>query len=625
MLLTLKTFIIIFFFFFLFYRMGLIINYYLKDNKNEFYENILDGFVFTMCIFEIMALPFSFLNLNVKVLYIIAIIVFFLLMLYSLLKFRNTFKLNILCDKFKAISSVQKYILIFTIILVLTQVIMSFYLIDYSPDDSIYVSWSEEVKDLKQYMEVNPSYGLENSIFPTQNILNSWEIFNGFVARIFNIEVTTLVHTIYPCIFIIISYFSYFCLLKKLNKKNSLLMLLILAFIFCFVSGLSGKFIGSMLLTRIWHGKALLICILVPYLIKHLLDLEFNKKELIFLIMMNTAVLSFDPIALWFVPILEFLFTIIILFYKGFKQAFKMIFVIIPELILLPLYLKIAILGPNKSLTVEGYDSYSNALMDYIKNGWFFVIIYLLCIIYIIYNKKKRNGKIFKDKLGSNNDIILLICIPILTFITFLNPLICNYVQQYVTSNEVYWRLYWLIPFEITISYALSEIIMSLKNSKLKIMLTILFVLVIIVFGKNIYGTIEYRRHENYEKISQYVIDEVNFILHSSNYNDVIVLAPGEPYGFMIRQLTDKIQLAYSRGQYTRHMGDENIDLYWAYDTMYNNFTKENVYDFFDKYNRIDYVILNKNDIKNIDYIIKDGKVVYEDTHSMIIKNINTK
>ena len=54
--------LIIFFMIFLFYRMGIIINFILKRKEDSFLDKILNGFMLTFAVFEIITLHIIYLN-----------------------------------------------------------------------------------------------------------------------------------------------------------------------------------------------------------------------------------------------------------------------------------------------------------------------------------------------------------------------------------------------------------------------------------------------------------------------------------------------------------------------------------------------------------------------------------
>ena len=206
-----------------------------------------------------------------------------------------------------------------------------------------------------------------------------------------------------------------------------------------------------------------------------------------------------------------------------------------------------------------------------------------------------------------------------------LNPLISRYVQKYVTTPATYWRLYWLLPLEITIAYASAQIIAKMKNKYIKIIITTIIIVLIAVFGKNMYiSSGEFSKHINNEKIPEKIIKQTNFILDSSD-GKVFVIAPPEPlHGATMRQLSSDIVLLYSRLIYKENMDNmqEKLELYYK---IYDGVETEEIYNAFENY-KVDFIILeltNKEKLKDIDN--EFAKIVYEDDEYFIIANTKSE
>ena len=623
-----QYFLVIFSLIFLFYRMGIIIKVFLKRNNDKFFNTILNGFMLTFAVFEIITIPYNILKLDITSLYYISITLFIGLILLSFiinykkvsikdykisrLKEKILFKKSELVKKIKNTNKTKIIITTCVLIMIVLQVVLSSYLYESNADDSFYISWSQQAKQLEKYVENDPSTGRENTIFEKGYILNSWETFNGFVARTFNIEVSTLSHTIYFIVFILLSYIAYYLLFKKLDKDNSIFMLFVLGIIFLF-SGVSVRFRGYTLLMRIWQGKTILVAIFIPYIMKEMIGIkELDFKKIFLLIITNIASMAFNPIAIWFFPFLYFFFAIMMLLKKQIKNMFKMILVIIPNLLILPVFYFVAVNGGEGSIEVLNIVTYIDAVKDFIREGYGFIFLYILSIIYIFFKGKEEAKELF-------------IIIPILTFLTLANPLISEYVQKYVTASATYWRVFWLIPIELTISYAVVNFIINWKKLYIKIVLSIAFIFLIIILGKNMYlESGEFSKHVNTEKIPQYIIDETKFILDNSN-GKIVVVAPEEPlHGATMRQLSSNIILWHSRPLYLDKLktDEEKIKVQDIYNKIYDGLETEELYEIFSNEN-IDFIIVNVSNLENLTQVDENiAKIVYKDDYYIIIKNI---
>lgn len=238
--------------------------------------------------------------------------------------------------------------------------------------------------------------------------------------------------------------------------------------------------------------------------------------------------------------------------------------------------------------------------------------MYVLSYIYIIFKGNKKSKRLF-------------LLVPIILVLTVLNPVVCKYIQKYVTTPATYWRLYWLLPLEITIAYASGQIITKMKNKYNKIIITTIIIILIVVLGKNIYlSSREFSKHVNTKKIPENIIEQTNFILDNSN-GKVFVIAPPEPlHGATMRQLSSDIILLYSRLIYKENMDNmqEKLELYYK---IYDGAEKEEIYEAFQEF-KVDFIILeliNKEKLKDIDN--EFAKIVYEDDEYFIIANTKSE
>ena len=108
-------------------------------------------------------------------LYILQIIIFVIAIILSfILNRKNEFKVFNIKQHIKNINKKQALIILITIVIISMQIILSSYLYTSNADDSLYVSWSEQAKNLEQYLDSDPSLGQETSNFPKMYSFNSW-------------------------------------------------------------------------------------------------------------------------------------------------------------------------------------------------------------------------------------------------------------------------------------------------------------------------------------------------------------------------------------------------------------------------------------------------------------------
>ena len=140
----------------------------------------------------------------------------------------------------------------------------------------------------------------------------------------------------------------------------------------------------------------------------------------------------------------------------------------------------------------------------------FFVGIVLLVIGIIIQNKiLKIISLVIIAIKGNKLAKKYFLLIPILYAITIYNPIFTKIITRYFTGSEVFWRLFWLLPIELSIVYSF-VLLLELKNSKLyKIGMLIIEILLLIVMGKFVYTKQNgFEIAENLNKIPQTIIDQ---------------------------------------------------------------------------------------------------------------------
>lgn len=604
-----KCILAIIFLMFLFIRAGILIKKIIKSKNEDISTTILYGFFTIIAVFEIIAIPFNIFNLKTNILFWIELIIWGLIILLSFIVKRadNKYKLN-LKDKIENLKNkklAEKVIIAIFVLLVVFQIGNSMYLQRSDADDSFYVSWSEQAKQFEQYMETEPSTGQENSIFPKTYVMNSWEIFNGFIAKIFDVSVPVLLHTFYPMLIITIAYISYFLLIKRItNNKNPYIMAIIFAILILF-DGASARFRGSTLLGRCHQGKAIVLNVIITFIYYKLLNYkELKKEDIIILAIANLAAIALNPIAIWLIPIIYFLFAVYMLIKKDIKSIFQLVAILIPNFLTLPIFVICSLMASSGAVEVTNILSYKYIIKDFIRSGYLYIALYAISsIVVLIKGNKKAKA--------------LIVFIPIIAFITILNPLISKYIQKYVTSSATYWRLLWIIPMEIGIAYAIYLICENIKNDKIKYMVLALGTIIVICCGSYMYQEKNlFYKHENAQKIDKNIVQQTKFI--EEHIKDrAIVVAPPEPrHGSNMRQISTKIVLFYSRMQYVNMMDNykEKERVYWD---MYGNKNVEALYELMEKWNA-EFIILDKGDELTRKADSNKVQIVYEDENNII-------
>ena len=162
-----------------------------------------------------------------------------------------------------------------------------------------------------------------------------------------------------------------------------------------------------------------------------------------------------------------------------------------------------------------------------------YVLLFIASIIFILFNKKiKKNVKIVFGVFS------------IIIFIINLNPIFAKiYIK--ILGDGVYWRVYWMLPFAISIAFMLTYIIFIAKEKSRRLLLIVITGLLIVASGEFMYSANNFKKVNNYYKIDDEIVDIVNFV---SNYEDVYKkLAGPSEFEIYTRQIDGTILLAMDR------------------------------------------------------------------------------
>ena len=482
------------------------------------------------------------------------------------------------------------------IILVIFQMITSTIIFTENADDSFYVSLAISSIDSKNVYWEEPSmgYNSNHSLLTPLEKIPSYELSIAVYSKIFGITPAIIFHTLIPLIFIGISYLSYYYLARTiLSKNNSKIFIIILSIIMMFTS-FSTKFRTGCLLYKMWQGKALFLNISLNIIIASLLRLskKTNKKDMIILFLANLSAVHLSATSIFIVSFVYLAFGILKLVKLKIKDILYFVITFMPILIYAIILIILMKLYPVKTIVPLEEVSIKQALSYYGSKTY--LILYLISVIIIGIIGNKQAKKYF-------------VLIQIINLLTIWNPLFANLIAKYLTSSATFWRVFWLLPIETSIAYAITEILNKEKTLKTKMITLSICITILVVNGKFAYNK---PIAENLEKIPQYVIDQTNYILNSENKNtDITVLAPPEPlHSCTIRQLTSKIKLIYSRSLYRDKIRNkEEESLRAELEKIYIEVPQYTEQEFNNKLIQcgVDWIIINEQNESLLEYIDK--------------------
>lgn len=523
--------------FFISFRIGLLVNKGLK--RNNITTILIYGFVTLSAILQIIYIPLILMHLSFSIVVNTTVILIGVLITVSFY-ISPISKDKILIKMFIKHFKKKKNIVISSvlIIFVLLQCAISSFLFNENADDSFYVSLMQQNINSDAIYTTDPSMGIDNTNNLTNYLISGYELGMSVISSILKIPVTTLCHTIWTFIMILLSYMSYYILLRKfLNKKNTKVSLMFLAILFLF-SGFTTRFRGIILLSRMWQGKEIFLNIILTLIIANLITFnKFNcKRKMIVLILLNISAVYFTNTAIFLVPFTYLGFAIIQLFNKNWKNIAYMMITGIPIIIYGITYLINSSIGIQDNLNVNLITIWNN----YIGSGYYH-FLYACSIIIILIKGNKRAKKYF-------------IIIPIIYLLTIYNPILTNIIAKYFTSASVFWRLFWLLPIELSIAYSFVLLINFKESKYYKTIISVFEIIILIVLGRFVYSKENgFEFPENFSKIPKQIVMQTQFILDKEINNDRLItaLVPPEPmHSVTIRQLTSQINIFWSRDLY---------------------------------------------------------------------------
>lgn len=253
-----------------------IIKYAKKDNIFLAY---IVGILIEFLVFEILAVPFTFLKLSfnsLKVAWTILIAIFTVASIYMN---KNNFK-NILENNLYDLKKNPKILSIIFLVLLFFQAYMGFAYMYEDYDDSNFVAKATIAKDTNTLFVYN-DIGEKYEAFPTRHVFSPFPYFTATISEITFSHPAIIAHTIFPIIFIFAGYSLYYLIgnnLFKNNKEKVFIFLILLCLLYIF-----GKYsryaIFVRLLGRAWQGKSLLANIILPFIMYIFLEYIGESEE----------------------------------------------------------------------------------------------------------------------------------------------------------------------------------------------------------------------------------------------------------------------------------------------------------------------------------------------------------
>ncbi len=257
--------------------LGLGILYFSKEDKKNMMLSIIIGYLLGFMIYEILAIPMTYMECTFNTLSYTWISIMIVLFLISVILIRHNLK-EILISNFNAIKQMNKGLLAIFLILIVFQCYVGFTYMHEDYDDSNFIAKATIAKDtntLHKYDDI----GNEYASLPVRQVFSPFPFYTATISLIINIHPAILARTVFPVIFIPLAYIVYAMIanvLFKENKNQALIFLIILSFIYMF--GAYSVYTNFVfLLYRVWQGKSILANIIIPFI--WLIFLKYINKD----------------------------------------------------------------------------------------------------------------------------------------------------------------------------------------------------------------------------------------------------------------------------------------------------------------------------------------------------------
>ena len=154
---------------------------------------------------------------------------------------------------------------ILVVVLILLQVIIVFRYMHVDDDDAFFVGNATTSIASNTISKINPSTGYGWG-WQARYVLAPFSLYLATISQFLQIHPAIVAHTIFPVVFIPMTYMVFGLIANKLfnqNKKQVMLFLFVLIVLYTF-GNYSRRTTFSVLFLRIWQGKAFLANIIIP-------------------------------------------------------------------------------------------------------------------------------------------------------------------------------------------------------------------------------------------------------------------------------------------------------------------------------------------------------------------------
>lgn len=324
---------------------GMLYTSSMKESPNSIFKNWASGVIICLAIFEILAIPAIFMGRSLTELSYLYATTLIVICMISLWLGRNRFRSMF----FETLVFLRHtpWITILPLLVIAFQLYMYAAYMHSDEDDSFYIATATTAVSTDTLFQFDPYSGVAYDTFPSRYVLSPFPIWIAVISRLFGIHTLILAHTVLPLILLPLSYvvctligYEFFAR----NREKTACFVLFAAVIQMF-SYTTTHTQGTVLLLRIWQGKAVLASILLPfvfYLGIRMIEHELERMDWLLLLCLMLACCVVSSMGIMLGAIMAGILGVLAAFYKkNIWLMVKIFLCCIPNLLLSFVYLMI--------------------------------------------------------------------------------------------------------------------------------------------------------------------------------------------------------------------------------------------------------------------------------------------
>lgn len=316
-----------------------------EKRENGILKNWTSGFVTCFALFQIVSIPCIFLGRSLtelSFLYGGLLVAGCILSLWL-----NRSRMRDMFGDFLQTLRHTPWAVILALLVIAFQIYMYTAYMHADDDDSFYVATATTAVSTDSLFQFNPYSGAAYQSFPSRYVLSPFPMFVAMISRLSGVHTLIVAHTVLPVILLPLSYAVFaligYTLFDKNREKTAYFILFVAVIqMFAFTTTHTQ---GTVLLLRIWQGKAILASILLPfgfYMGMRLILHKFDRADwlLVTALMLSCCMVSSMGIMLG--AILTGIFGLLAAFLKrSIRIPVQLLLCCVPNLLFSGIYLLI--------------------------------------------------------------------------------------------------------------------------------------------------------------------------------------------------------------------------------------------------------------------------------------------